>query len=239
MGNLLKRLFQSAFPAEPTIAPPGNTHAVLRQSATMLKPVIGAYRRRFTQEGPTPKGVFWADGHAVKQRFDILARVIDPAHNALGSSTVNDLGCGYGALYDYLSDHPALRGGTYHGYDICQTLLDSCITRIRDPRASFSHAMRATERADYAFVSGTYNMSLAADDEDWQAYVFASLQDIWNQTDVALAFNMLDHADDNQLAGLFYADPKVFADFCRTKLSENIEVITNYGLPDFTIFVRR
>lgn len=99
--------------------------------------------------------------------------------------------------------------------------------------------MRATETADYTLVSGTFNMSMHAGDDEWQNYVFASLQDLWEHTTHALAFNMLDKSDEDELDGLFYADPKVFENFCRTNLSDNVQVVTDYGLPDFTIFVRR
>jgi hypothetical protein len=243
VGNVLKRLFRTAFPSHQdgldATHPPGATDIVLRQATSMLKPVVSAYRRRYTQHGATPKGVFWTDAQNVKKRFDTLTRVFDPTHNAQGDSSISDLGCGYGALFDYLTTHPAMRGGTYRGYDICQSMLDACETRIRDPRATFHHAMRATQNADYSFVSGTFNLSMHADDDEWQAYVFASLQDLWDHTGHALAFNMLDKAGEDKLDGLFYADPQVFSDFCRANLSENVELITNYGLPDITIFVRR
>ena len=39
--------------------------------------------------------------------------------------------------------------------------------------------------------------------------------------------------------GLYYADKDVVARFCRDTLSDDLQVFENYGLPDFTVLVRR
>lgn len=205
----------------------------------MLTPVTTAYRLQYRRNGATPKGVFWSSAENVKKRFEILCRVFDPEDIAKGESTITDLGCGYGALYDFLKAHPILRGGEYRGYDICESLLDACTTRVNDPRASFHLNMRATQPADYSFVSGTFNLKLEANEDDWLTYTQISLKALWDQTDKALAFNMLDIADASPMGGLYYADPQVFEAFCRDNLSDHVTLVSGYDLPDFTIFVRR
>lgn len=245
MSDMLKKWFGQAFPSESAspsgeISPvAGSPETVLHGIKGMLTPVTTAYRLQYRRNGATPKGVFWSNADNVKKRFDILCRVFYPEDVARGESSIADLGCGYGALYDYLKTHPIIRGGEYHGYDICESLLDACETRIKDPRATFHHAMRVTQPADYSIVSGTFNLKLDADEADWLAYTQISLKALWNQTDRALAFNMLDVADTAPMDGLYYADPDVLEAFCRESLSENVTVVTGYDLPDFTIYVRR
>jgi len=245
MGGILKNLFGKAFPVQGAAASgeivptPGSPEAVLQGIKGMLLPVTTAYRVQYRRNGATPKGVFWSSEANVKKRFEILCRVFYPEDIAKGETSITDLGCGYGALYDFLSDHPIIRGGAYRGYDICETLLDACMTRVKDPRASFHLSMRATQPADYSIVSGTFNLKLDADDADWLTYTQISLKALWNQTDKALAFNMLDIADAASMDGLYYADPAVFETFCRDNLSENVTVVSDYNLPDFTIYVRR
>ncbi len=245
MGGILKKLFGKAFPAENAIAPgeavpaPGSPEAVLLGIKGMLTPVSAAYRLQYRRNGATPKGVFWSSEENVRKRFDILCRVFYPEDIATGEASIADLGCGYGALYDFLKAHPILRGGEYRGYDICESLLDASKTRVRDPRASFHLSMRVTEPADYSFVSGTFNLKLEANEADWLTYIKISLEALWNQTDKALAFNMLDIADVGPMDGLYYADPQVLEMFCRDNLSDNVTLISGYDLPDFTIFVRR
>ena len=245
MGDFLKNLFRAAFPSDPNeigktnFAEPGISEAVLSQSESMLKIVRIAYRRRFQEYGSQPQGVYWSNAENVKRRFEVLCHIFDPHDIALGESSINDLGCGYGALYDYLMGHPVMRGGAYHGYDICENLLDACAKRVKDPRAQFYQSMRATENADYSLVSGTFNLNINADENQWLAYVLASLQDLWDKTEKGLAFNMLHIKDKDTPDGLYYADPVVFEGFCRTHLSDNVQIKDDYGLPDFTIYVRR
>lgn len=247
MGKFLKHLFTATLPPRRTLdgTDTGNdtgidtANDILRHVPSMLRPVAAAYRRRYAQYGAVPKGVYWSDSENARRRFVVLCRVFDPADIALGGASINDLGCGYGALYDFLKNHPVMRGGQYHGYDITRSLLEACEDRIKDPRAHFHYAMGATETADYSIVSGTFNMSIRVNEDRWLSYVLASLQSLWQRTNKAMAFNMLDNVEKSGPDDLYYADPAVFEDFCRSRLSDNVEVITGYGLPDFTIFVRR
>ncbi len=245
MGDFLKNLFRAAFPSDTrrvgynSFGEPGTSDAVLNLSRDMLKIVNTAYRRRFMEFGSQPRGVYWSSAQSVQQRFELLCQIFEPDDIKGGEASIADLGCGYGALYDYLSGHPVMRGGTYHGYDICEDLLDACKDRINDPRVQFHHSMRATQDADYSIISGTFNLNVNADENQWLAYVLASLQDIWDKTEKGLAFNMLDIRAKSTPDGLYYADPSVFEGFCRSHLSNSVELITDYGLPDFTILVRR
>jgi len=243
MSEMLKKWFGQAFPAKDDVIggdpAPGSPEAVLQGIKGMLIPVTTAYRLQYRRNGATPKGVFWSNADNVRKRFEVLCRVFYPEDTARGDSSVADLGCGYGALYDYLKAHPIIRGGEYRGYDICESLLDACKTRIKDPRASFHHSMRVTQPADYSIVSGTFNLKLDANDADWLTYTQISLKALWSQTDRALAFNMLDIEDAAPMDGLYYADPEVLETFCRKNLSENVSVVTGYDLPDFTVYVRR
>jgi len=205
----------------------------------MLLPVTEAYRIQYEQKGATPKGVFWSSTKNVLRRFEILCRIFHCEDLNKGTASINDLGCGYGALFDYLEHHPVMINGKYMGYEICKALLDSCNNRINDPRASFHHSMYATQSADYSLVSGTFNMKLNANDDDWLSYTEASLKALWTDSKKGMAFNMLDITDARLLNGLYYADPDSFIKFCRKHLTNNISLIIESDLPDFTIHALR
>ncbi|MEQ8666332.1 MAG: class I SAM-dependent methyltransferase [Rhodospirillales bacterium] len=246
MAGFFKNLLGQAFPPaspptdDPVPPPSGSAEETVRNAFDMLNPVAAAYRRRLGQCGPTAKGAFWANQANVRHRFELLCRVFDPADVARGGVTVRDFGCGYGALFDYLANHPILNDGHYVGYDITRSMLDACEQRIRDPRASFRCSARPTAPADYTLVSGTFNLKLQADEQAWHDYVEASLTILWETTRKAMAFNMLDRRRfDPDMEGLYYADCAEIAAFCRSALSPDVEVIENYELPDFTILVRR
>jgi SAM-dependent methyltransferase len=206
--------------------------------AELLAPVAESFGRAIRHFGPINRGVGWKspDGHQL--RFDVLAGVFGPeAEN--GGLIVNDLGCGYGAFFDFLKDRPALRGGRYYGYDISEDMLITARDRIDDPRASFEFASRAAHSADYSFVCGSYNIKMYASDEEWRTFIETSLLELWSKTKVALAYNMMSTYGEPLENTIYYADPAVFFDFCMHNLSPNVTLLHDYSLPEWTMFVYR
>jgi SAM-dependent methyltransferase len=184
------------------------------------------------------RGVGWkrADDHEF--RFRLLGAILADAGTRAGV-VINDLGCGYGALFDAFRDIPCLAGGRYLGYDINPRMLMAARARIDDPRARFIESFAATETADFSFVSGTYNIKMRADEETWLAYVEASLLDLWEKTRLGLAFNMMSSRGTARENTLYYADPLHFLAFCQDRLSPRVQLRHDYHLPEFTIFVYR
>lgn len=210
-----------------------------RNRSRLLAPIAKAFGRRLAECGPTPKGVYWSthDGQAL--RFEVLLGIIAPADAAAGQVTINDFGCGYGALFDRLEDDPCLIDGRYTGYDISPAMIAQAHARINDRRADFVQSASATRKADYSLVSGTYNMSMTAPAHEWRDFVFDSLRDLWKQTGKGLAFNMLAGSGADRPGGLYYANAGEYFDFCTAALSRNVELVQGYGLDEWTLFVRR
>lgn len=211
---------------------------ILKQSPKLLTPVVLAYERRLRRYGDTPRGVFWKDADWQRRRYEILVRVFDDTAQA-GGLTIHDFGCGYGAFFDFLAEHPALRGGRYIGTDMCAGMIETARGRIEDPRARFVRHLRATVTADYTFVSGTFNMHMEADPIDWDSYVKAALKQLWENTRRGLAFNMLSASSVEKYPGLYYVAPEDYLAFARAHLDPEAGLIVEPPLPDFTIFARR
>jgi SAM-dependent methyltransferase len=207
---------------------------VLEQAPDILAPVAVAYDKRLGQWGARARGVFWRNEEGQRLRFEVLSRALQ---DEPGPVTINDLGCGYGAFFDFLKDHPALRGGRFHGYDISEAMIRKAQERIDDPRATFTQGLIANEIADYSFASGTYNLCLDTDVDRWIRYVKASLTHLWTMTRKVVAFNMLAGLNYKR-DGLYYAEAKGYLAFCRT-LSPDVTFIDDYPLKEWTIVVRR
>ena len=212
--------------------------AALKRASQILAPIAALYGQRLEQFGAAPRGVFWKTEEGQRLRFDVLMGVLDAAADA-GGITVNDLGCGYGALFDFLKDLPAMRGGRYFGYDISKDMVQTARRRIDDRRALFVQTMAATRDADYSFASGTYNMCTDTGEAEWMKYVKASLTHLWSRSHKGMAFNMLSSHGKKRLGNLYYSDPAPYFDFCMRKLSKNVALLHDYPLPEWTIIVRR
>ena len=214
---------------------------VKKRAAELLAPISMVYDLRIRECGIHPRGVYWKSEEGQKLRFEILLGIVDPRFDIAGGVTINDLGCGYGALFDTIRDTPAMGNGRYYGYDISQEMIKTARNRIQDPRATFTQGMFAIQEADYSLVSGTYNMHMDSDLDDWRGYIKESLGQLWKKTKRGLAFNLLSvhEKKKNRQSGLYYADPCEYFDFCARSLSTNVTLMHGYPLMEWTIFVHR
>ena len=210
----------------------------LQRSRSMLEPVLASFEKRVAQFGADPRSAFWKDEEWQKRRYDILSRLFDEP-DRLGGISITDFGCGYGAFFDYLADRPVMKNSRYTGIDMSAAMIEEANARIRDSRATFQSHLIATETADYTVVSGTYNMNLGANRDEWADYVKASLEQLWSKTTKAMGFNMLRFDAPDQYPGLYYANGMEFVKFCNETLSPDITYTDDRPLPDWTIIIRR
>ncbi|MEE2760414.1 MAG: hypothetical protein VYE18_03110, partial [Pseudomonadota bacterium] len=90
--------------------------------AQLLDPVAKTFGRSYKTYGPVHKALAWVDPERMLRRFQIFAGLI----THLGEDqpiSVNDLGCGYGPMFDTFCKLPALKNGRYRGYDISPEMI--------------------------------------------------------------------------------------------------------------------
>ena len=151
-----------------------------RSSATTAASSPSMARRR--------RGVDWNSAESQELRFAQLARAVrdEPAPFSL-----NDYGCGYGALAGYLDSagarHVATRATTFRA-----TMLEHARQRYAGPeRRSVPSAGTELEPADYAVASGIFNVRLDCRRRRG-ARTCSSTLDGWSRASAAgFAFNML------------------------------------------------
>ena len=194
--------------------------------------------KKLDEFGATPKGVDYNDPEAQAQRFEQLKKVIDPS----SPFTVIDYGCGYGALFEFLS-----RQGwqfEYYGID----LVDRMVIAGRDLYKNYSNAYFTTDenelpKADYLVAGSIFNLKLEESYEHWQDFVSRTLTHMNTLCSRGFSFNMLTSYSDvdrmEQRPDLFYGDPLYFFDYCKRNFSRNVALLHDYGLYDFTILVRK
>jgi len=211
----------------------------LKRAPEALAPIAAIFAHRIAEYGTQPHGVFWRTRDGQQLRFDILLGIMELVDLEKPGATINDFGCGYGALFKYIQSMPFMQGGRYTGYDICEQMIEVARRHVHDQRATFIQSMLATREADYTLVSGTFNMRVEVPDAEWLEIVKASLSQLWSKTRKGLAFNMLSSYDKQHQGDLYYADPCVFFDFCMRQLGANVTLLHDYPLKEWTIFIRR
>ncbi len=204
-----------------------------------FEPILGRVERYYTEKlllhGPQAGGVDWNSTASQWRRFRELLRLRDGAEEF----TLNDYGCGYGALVDYLDDHSPAR--QYCGYDVSGEMI-RCARQEHPGRADcfFTTDESLMPVAAYSVASGIFNVKLDTAESEWIQYVHATLARLAALSSRGFAFNMLtSHCDaDRRQSRLFYADPTRVFDHCRTHFSRHVALLHDYPLYEFTIVVR-
>lgn len=202
----------------------------------ILTEVADYYSAKLAEHGETARGVDWDGEESQVRRFKQLSKIID---QPIGFS-LNDLGCGYGALFEYLSAH--FQNFTYNGYDVSGDMIRAAQARYaNNPNASFTVAAEPHEMADYGIASGIFNVRLGRSDAEWQSYVEATLNTLNRTSRRGFAFNCLTSYSDSEKmrAYLYYADPCTLFDLCKRRYSRHVALLHDYGLYEFTIIARK
>ncbi|MEO5328896.1 MAG: class I SAM-dependent methyltransferase [Magnetococcus sp. THC-1_WYH] len=202
----------------------------------LLAEVADYYSEKLAQHGDTPRGVDWNGEESQKLRFDQLCKIID----ARTWFSLNDLGCGYGALNDFLADRYS--EVTYSGFDVSASMVQSAERRHRGKsQARFVVTSEPDSVADYGVASGIFNVRLGHSDAEWRVYLEAMLDVLDRTSRLGFSFNCLtSYSDaDKMRDSLYYADPCALFDLCKRRYSRNVALLHDYGLYEFTILVRK
>ncbi len=200
---------------------------------------LAAYHtEKLSTFGNTPKGVDWNGEASQKIRFVQLCKLIDTDTQ---SFSINDVGCGYGALRDYL-DENFVYPINYLGVDVCDSMISNSRERFpgrADTNFQLGHI--PSRVADYTFGSGLFSLRMSYSEEEWQAHVISTLDILFNSCQRGMAFNNLtSYADSERMEQrLYYADPLKMFDMCKRRYSDRVALLHDYGLYDFTILVRK
>lgn len=203
----------------------------------LLSAVASYYTGKLADHGTTPAGVDWNGEASQVLRFAQLARILPPASERC---SVNDLGCGYGALLDFLA--PASAELEYEGIDISEPMISAA--RIRHagrPAASFHVGNEPTAIRDFTMASGIFSVRLDTPDEPWLDYIKGTLDILDKHSAKGFAFNCLtSYSDiDRMRPDLYYANPLSLFDYCKRRYSRNVALLHDYELFEFTILVRK
>lgn len=205
-------------------------------ASDILADVSTYYTAKLVANGPTPRGVDWNGEEGQRIRFTQLTKIVDQ----LDPFSIIDLGCGYGALYDYLAGR--FDNFSYLGIDISQAMIDAAAGRIGNRRnVKLEVGDRPACTADFAVASGVFNVLSKRNQSKWRSYLEATLEMLDQSSHKAFAFNCLTtYSDaDKMRPHLYYADPCELFALCKRRFSKNVALLHDYGLYEFTILVRK
>jgi SAM-dependent methyltransferase len=206
-----------------------------REHAPILSKVERYYTDKLAEHGATPQGVDWNSTTSQEVRFAQIARLLPTDRRY----AITDVGCGYGALADYLEQ--AGHDFAYQGYDLSEPMVAAARDRYAG-RADrrFTAAVDELRPTEYASASGIFNVRLDVDADRWEGYVHDTLDQLHALGPRGFAFNMLTgYSDPERMRDdLYYPDPCAVFDRCKRRYARNVALLHDYGLWEFTIIVR-
>lgn len=203
---------------------------------SILSRVDQYYTGKIAAHGATARGVDWNSPESQALRFEQLLKI---CHDR-GPFSLNDIGCGYGALVRYLE----ARGYRceYRGHDISAKMIEQARACYGSrPDCTFFSDPGCLESADYTVASGIFNVRLDVPLPSWEQYVLETLDRLNGLSRKGFSFNALTSYSDPEYMrpDLFYPDPRDFFDRCQRRYSRHVALLHDYGLYEFTMLVRK
>lgn len=165
------------------------------------KVIADYYDAKVEQFGASPAGVDWNSIDSQLLRFEQLTKIIQEDK----CFSITDLGCGYGALLDFLSTN--FTDFNYHGIDLSKKMIK--LARSRFKQATFECGGRISEKADYVIASGIFNVRQEVKSEEWSAFILETLEHMNAMCHKGFAFNCLTSYSDSERTKdyLHYSEP--------------------------------
>jgi SAM-dependent methyltransferase len=201
-----------------------------------LDEVLRYFHEKLSRHGPTFEGVDWKSAEAQSIRYRQILKICDPSQ----SFRLIDYGCGYGGLVDFLFENGF--NFKYTGYDPLSSMINTA-NQIHEQHdlVVFTTNEEHLQPHDYVVASGIFNIKLDIPEAMWIEYCLCLLNRFNLLSIKGFSFNMLTkYSNPHRMRpDLYYADPLYIFDFCKKHFANNVALLHDYDLYDFTILVRK
>ena len=202
------------------------------------KQISNIYNKRFNNYNNTPKGVFWNSKLSQDLRLNIiLDKILQNTENE--KSSIADIGCGYGRLYEIIKERNLNDKVQYYGFDINKNLINFCKNKKDLKNAKFSVRAFPFKNTDYVVMSGTYNLTPTNNIPLWEDYIIKNLTSNWKLVKKAMIFNCLIKEKKEINKSLYYTELSWIKRICENKFGK-IQIFKNQLLKDdITVVIKK
>ena len=194
------------------------------------KKLVEVYTKNIQEHGFNPEGLFWNSIYSQHKRFSIFFEYLKKLN--INKPLIADVGCGYGEFFRYLKLQK-FHNFIYYGYDINSTFIEQCKLKFRSD--NFFVNNYPTMECDICLMSGTYNLSISNNYENWESYVFENLIECFNQTSKIMCFNLQFSSKKQIKNKIFYVNVEEMDEKLR-KIFSNVEFFFSKDLKNDVFF---
>jgi SAM-dependent methyltransferase len=200
--------------------------------------VAAYYSACVARHGATPLGVDWSCQATQMLRFVQLLKICDFA----APFTLNDIGCGYGALAAFLAMRYPNSKIDYLGVDLSHAMVSRARRRFSGPDRRFVVRKASPRIADYSLASGIMNVNCGHSRTTWEGYIATILRQMRRTSRRGFSVNFMTEATQGSAEPspdrLYRTAPQPWIRFCERELGCSVETIDDYGMKEFTLLVK-
>ncbi len=174
----------------------------------------------------------WEDAYSHLKRFEVLRDAVP-----LEGKILLDVGCGVASLYRYLKAYAI--ACQYTGVDALPEMI--YVARKLSPESRvlqgdpFQNDMFLPESFDVVFASGIFNLNLGSPHE----FLYQAVEKMRQWSREWVVFNALHCRSQCQEATYLYYNPDEVVTVFSRKYEDDIVVIDDYLINDFTIVIKK
>ncbi len=194
---------------------------------------IERYNSRLDRFGYSPESLGWGGGRERQMlRFRILSEI------GVGvSDSVLDIGCGFGDLYEYLTQtgwH-----GRYVGVDLNEKLLEVARKVHKGITVKQLDILNTKEEmeCDWALCSGVFNAKLSY--EDNFVYIKKMIRRMLDVSAKGVGVDFMSTYVDFQNPEAYHTSPSSMVEFCKKELDAKFILRMDYLPYEFAIYLKK
>ena len=201
------------------------------------------YKDKFLHFGDTPRGVDWKDKQSQSLGFQHIMDAIRFYFPSLKSFSIFEVGCGYGAFFEFLREKNLHNDISYSGIDLVDEMITAAITKFPELENNLYtgdfKSFRPQSTFDFVTSNGIFNVKKDIDEHIFEKNILHMIELMFNLSEKGTVFNLMTPSPDYKDPRLFYPSLDVIFGFIYKKLSRKIVVLSSYPLWKITIGVFR
>ena len=199
--------------------------------------LVRHYEETLRRHGATAQGMDWPDAEGLRRRFAVMTA----SWRDISSARVLDLGCGAGLYADYLADRGLLDAKRYWGVDLSAAMIAAACARHPElrfmQRDLLADPLRPGE-ADAVVMNGVLTEKRELSHEQMWSLTQRLLRAVWAGRPHVISFNVMSAHVDWCRPDLFHLPLDWLMPFLRAELSPHVIIRQDYGLYEYTVWVR-
>jgi SAM-dependent methyltransferase len=197
------------------------------------------FRNKFAEFGDTPKGVDWKDEDVQSGSFRYIMETIRFYYPALTAFSVLEVGCGYGAFYEFLRMAKPEVHVDYFGIDLVEEMIAEAAAKYPENRNNFFvgdfKTFQFQRGFDFITSSGIFNLKQHIDEAAFEKHILHTIEMMFQQAGKGAVINLMTPAPDFKDPRLFYPSLDLFFSFIYKNLSRKVMILSSYPLWKITV----